>query len=58
MHVPDRVNKWIKDEFNQGENSKNHPISQPSSGTLRRPMEDCLEGCKGRINSTNKGAGN
>ena len=54
---PERVDDWVQEELHEGEDSEDDPVPQPSPGTLRRPVEDRLEGHEGRVDHPDQGAG-
>ena len=55
--LPDGVDEGVKNEFNKGEDTKDHPVPQPGPRMLWRAMEDRLEGGKGRVADTHQGSG-
>ena len=54
---PERVDDGVQEELHEGEDSEDDPVPQPSPGTLRRPVEDRLEGHEGGVDHPDQGAG-
>ena len=54
---PEWVDDGVQEELHEGEDSKDDPVPQPSTGTLWWPVEDRLERHEGGVDHPDQGAG-